>query len=78
MNKKLEICFFYFYFYLKVTCTAASNDQPFKMSRVSSSFSPTSPIKTTEVDQLLSVDCNVNSAESTHTLSPTPGEILGT
>ncbi|KAK7582593.1 hypothetical protein V9T40_014038 [Parthenolecanium corni] len=56
----------------QVTCTAASNDQPFKMSRVSSSFSPTSPIKTTEVDQLLSVDCNVNSAESTHTLSPTP------
>lgn len=56
-----------------MACTAVSNDQIFEEKRVNSNYSPASPNKTLVVNQLLSVDCNTNAAESTHPLSPSPG-----
>lgn len=64
---------YFLFFNLKVACTAVSNDQTFEEKHVNLNYSPASPNKPLEVNQLLSVDCNVNAAESTHTLSPSPG-----
>lgn len=64
--------------------TAVTSEQVFKEKHINSSYSQTSPVEipvsaamAPATNQLLSVNCNVNTAESAHALSPSPGVILG-
>lgn len=63
---------------------AVSSEQVFKEKLINSSYSQTSPVEipvsaamVPATNQLLSVNCNANAAESVHALSPSPGVILG-
>lgn len=63
---------------------AVSNEQVFKEKHINSSYSQTSPAEipvsaamAPSANQLLPVNCNANTAEPAHALSPSPGVILG-